>query len=251
MIRFLDENFDKAKAQIKATIQADVRAELVHLMKLYRKFVIGRGDSVTKPTGVLTTATKGSYAPSEPLNLPRWAPRGAKYLRHKTWNRKNRGWFAYDGYMKGAFTPLRDQWSGVNNSGGGGVFATRGSDETKFETLFGPVSVEVIRNNSGWGIDTSASIGPTGQHVKRQMATIRVRALGDLSLSMLKTGSGYNAGLMGLVARQDLGLSYRLGNAWKYRPSLEPFLAFFLERSIGQAVTERLRRGSLTKTLFR
>lgn len=240
LVSYIEDNFDAAKRNIADAFERDVRAELVHLTKLFRKFIIGASGANPKARGNLTTVSKGTYNPSTSLQskLPPWTPRGAAYLRDKQSIVGHKNWFDYDGVLGKAFA--------AENLGGGNYLGS-----TVFEDMFGPVSVQVLRNNAQTGTDVGAKLKTGKGKAKLQLGTVRVRALGSVSLQMLQASSSYNTGLMSLVHAYDPEVGHRLGNAWNYRPTLEPFLEFFLERSIPQAVTERIRKGVIGGNLFR
>lgn len=252
-IAFADGTFEQARTQIAQRIEQDVRSELIHITKLFRRYIIGIPGSKSGPTGILSTVSKGTYNPTASIkdSIPRWTPLRTPYANYKQSIGLGNKWFQYDGDLGRTFKPLGGD--GASGTGGGGDFTTlNGQFQTVFEDIFGPIQVQILRNNRAWGTNTGAGlIVGKGRKFKMQLGTIRVKALGSLTPGMLKPSNDFNAPLMGLVERYDPMLSYRLGNRWRYRPSLEPFLSFFLERSIPQAVTERLRRGVLSATLFR
>jgi hypothetical protein len=94
---------------------------------------------------------------------------------------------------------------------------------------------------------------PDGRKAQVQLGTVRVRALGKLTDSMIHhTGDDPNKALLDLIVgsgNRAVALHLR-GGRGRYRPALEPYLRFFLERAIPQAVTERIRKGA-AGSLFR
>jgi hypothetical protein len=257
--QFTEKTFEEAKVVLRNQIAADVRNELIHIEALFRKFVIGAAGSKSTATGTLDTVTRGGPGPKQPLGLPRWAPRGATYLEDKKSFTGSKAWFDNSGgggWYPGAGT-LRDffkpEASGqVSAVGGGGSFPGNAT-ETVFEEMFGKISVVVIRNNRG-NASTAPIISAKGGAKKYQvqLATVRVRAFGSITDSMLNVSGAYNEGLMGRVRAYDPAIAFRLGGrATKYRPTLEPFLKFFQQKSIEHAVTARISKGELTRSLFR
>lgn len=73
---------------------------------------------------------------------------------------------------------------------------------------------------------------------------VKVEALGKVTIPMLQRQSAHS-GLMALVAQHSEEMAHRLGgrNPEKYRPTLEPFLEFFLTKSMRYAVQQRINNG--------
>jgi hypothetical protein len=258
---FTEKTFKAAKERLGNQISKDVRAELIHLQALYRRYIIGAAGSKSKPRGTLDTISKGDGAPRADLAgmLPSWAPRGAAYLETKKGFIGNIGWFDntgwadnnyLGGYLRAKFKP--EELGGQRNAaGGGGAFGDAGQ-KTMWESMFGPISVQVLRNRRGSLTEAPTLRTKAAKKLQIQLATIRVRALGSLTTTMLNAFGGFNDQLMNRVRSYDPDLAYRLGGRRnKYRPTLEPFLKFYLEKSIPQALESRLKKGDLTKTLFR
>lgn len=257
-VKYTEDTFEEAKKSLSARIERDIRAELTHLAALYRRYIIGAAGSRNRPQGTLDTVAKGSGAPKASLYnmLPSWAPRGSTYLEdkrsfigNKGWfdNTGAEGWYSDAGYLRKAFAPVGG--AGAGPSGGGGRFD---GTTTLFESMFGPISVQVLRNNRGVGSNVGVLRSGSGKRMKLQLASIRVRALGQLTPNMMNATGVYNHGLMSLVRAYDPALAFRLGGReTHYRPSLEPFLKFFMEQSMGHALTQRIEKGDLQKTLFR
>lgn len=249
---------------LQDSIERNVRAELEYIHKMFFKYVIGAPRTQRKLRGTLTARAKSSEGrPSlnlGSLNL-RWAPRSERYLNRKVLDGSSKKWFAYKGGLAEAFLPT---------PGAGGI--------TLFEEIFGPVTVTIRRNLKKWGLAKgnmssgvmtqsggstrgSSTIMPSqrqmGQNtntkpedVKMMLGTISVRALGSLNPGAVSRESLYGAG--GAVRAWDDEAATKLaGRKATYRPALEPFLDFFLERSLAHAASERLRRGVLTSSLSR
>jgi hypothetical protein len=257
-IQFANDNWEKSKKQLREAIRADVMAEMTYVAGQFRRNVIGAPGAQKGLVGRLTTRSKGPDQPSENLaSLPRWAPRDARYLKrkqarpphgagHDNWF-DNTGWTPASGKPGGTlkkFFAAREgeSVSGATvNVGSGGVF----------EELFGGVSVEILRDRSG-----AAPAGGTMRidgrgHMQIQLATIRVRALGQLTDAMLKVGDTSNRALLDQVAKTDPDVALRLrGGRGRYRPTMEPYLAFFLRRALPYAVQQRIARGVTSGRLF-
>lgn len=251
-IAFAEANWEAAKRELAVAVERDVRAELVYLAGQFRRNVIGAPGQQRGLVGTLTTKARGGTPPTKSLgSLPRWAPRTARYLEekkvfagHQNWF-DNTGWEPDGGTLKGFFASNK-----VVTAGGGEVNVGSGGI---LEDIFGGISAQVLRNNRGWGVNQGTmKINGNGTKAQLQLATIRVRALGRLTQSMLRISDQPNHGLLGAIAREDPNVALHLrGGRGRYRPALEPYLAFFLERAIPQAVTQRITKGTASGRLFR
>lgn len=254
-IQYAEDTWDQLKKNLRVDIANDVRRELSHMAQLYRRHIIGAGPRRSGPSGTLATVTKGEDAPTRPIRegLPSWAPRNARYLErkndaigHKNWfdntgwepesiSKKGVPWPDRGGYLKAAFA---SGTRGGNQSGsrGGGIF----------EDMFGPIGVRIVRNNLATTADATLKTAK-GRNLKLQIASIYVTALGRIDRSMLNPSASGNPGLMNLVGNYDPLLAVRLGPRRNgvYRPTLEPFLDFFLERALPHAVSRRIEKGTL------
>jgi len=246
-LSYAEESFDEFKKELSATIKRDAEAELTHMARLYRKYIIGTSGYKSGPSGTLTALAKGPPSPpsrSLASLTPPWVPRSTSYLQRKKAGGAGVKWFDNSGwntggYLKAAFQPER-LWGGVFGDGGG-----------IFSDMFGGISVEIIRNLKGTGT-LSGGLAGRGTAVNTQLATIRVRALGKITNSMLNaTTSAGNPALIGLVEAYDEQMAARLGGPkGRYRPTLEPFLKFYLQQSLPHAVSARVAKGT-QGTLFR
>lgn len=238
-----DAEYKNVVVRIQNSFQRDAKQELVHLMALFRRHIIGAAAGSNKPGGTLTFA----LGPSETdvgfdddnfdiaQSLPAWAPRGAKYLK---WKRKH---------------GLSQTWFKAR-----GVLDKQARAETMLES-FGPIRVSVIRNLKAAPARSFHAGGDV--HSRINIATVRVFAMANITPAMLpalRTGSPTamnsdrgNPGLMGLLSRTAPDLAYRLGrrsgmeSGKRYRPTLEPFLAFYLTRSLPNALALRLQNRRL------
>lgn len=238
-IRFADGEYRRIKEELEKGVANDVRRELVNMASLYRRHIIGANASTNKPAGVLRNVVGDVERLPLASVLPAWAPRSAEeYLERKIRNGGTAAWFDTRGWRK--------------RSQAGLLF--RESRADTWETMFGPISVRFNRDNAA---PNPATIFNTGNHVNVQIGTLRVYALGKITPNMLPgLAGGYvgmasdsgNPGLMGLVKNYDRALwgrlSRRSAGTKRYRPTLEPFLGFFLSRAIPQAVKSRIQRST-------
>jgi len=255
LVEVLNDNWEHFKSDLSHQIASDVHRELNHLAADFRHHIIGLTDRQKRPSGMLTTVAKGPDRPEQSLAAAYgqdWIPRSAKYLKYKKGIIKHTRWFLFDGYLDSKFKGEYIQGANTDSvgRGSGGEFDPGGGI---FEDLFGPVSVQVIRNRTNWGLNPGGSVTNTmgsKAKFKVKLATVRVRALGSITDAMLHVG-GFNSGLMSLIRRKDEQLANRLGGRYHYRPTLEPFLEFFLQRALPHAVSERIRKGTLGTSIIR
>lgn len=253
----LNDNWEDFKADLSSQIRSDVAAELNHLASDFRFHVIGLTSRQNRPSGFLTTVAKGAGQPQMSLSAAYgqdWLSRSDKYL---DWKKKTAGhtrWFDQGGYLRSKFRGeyLQGAATSAVGRGSGGEFGPAGGI---FEELFGPVSVQILKNRVNWGLNAGAKIGNSfdarNPKLTAHLATVRVRALGSVTDAMLHVSPVYNAALTGLVKAKDPELAYRLGGRARYRPTLEPFLEFFLHKALPHAVSERIRKGSLGTSILR
>lgn len=256
LVEVLNDNWADFKADLSAQIGADLRRELNSLATQFRYHIIGLSNRQGGPSGMLTTVAKGADRPEMSLSSAlggSWAPRSDKYLRYKKSTVGHTRWFEQTGYLKSKFKGEYVQGASTSRvgAGSGGEYGPAGGI---FEELFGPVSVQIIQNRKNWGLNPGASVSNTmskGAHVQVKLATVRVRALGSVTESMLNVSGAYNGPLINLIRRKDAKMADRLGGRYHYRPTLEPFLEFFLKRALPHAVTERIRNGRIGTSIMR
>lgn len=247
-IQYANETWGAIKTELKLRIASDIRAELLWIQSQFRRQVIGAPGTQRGLIGTIMSRATGGDRPQQSLgSLPRWAPRGARYLEEKRAFTGNTNWFDNTGWEGGQGGTLARFFSGDVTTPNGDVNLSSGGI---LEQIFGGISVDVVRNNREWGV-ASGTIKITGDHTQTQLATIYVRALKFLTPAMLRVGSTPNRALLDQVAKtnRDVALHLR-GGRGVYRPTLEPYLQFFLERSIPQAVSARLAKSNLTSGLF-
>lgn len=259
LVKFVDDNWPQFKKELEAQIRSDVRMELAHIAIEFRKHVIGLEAEASSPTGTVSAVAKGPGRPSFSLDgafAGDWLARSPSYLRYKMKKAGHKRWFDNRGFPGGGylykqFIGTREGLSGAQGQGGSFTFAGG-----VLEDIFGPVRVVVLKNNVLFGADSGFSV--TNAEYKRskvtvKVATVSVSALGSLTESMVQRHGTKNYALLGVIAEQDKELAYRLGGGptGRYRPTLEPFLEFFLQKALPHAVNERLRKGTLGTSIIR
>jgi len=263
LVHVLDDNWNQFKSNLTGQIESDVEFELAHLASDFKRHIMGLGGKSRRPTGTLTSVTKGEGQPSVSLSAAYgqdWIPRSAKYLNWKRKHVHNIRWFNNSGYSKGGL--LRRTFTGDGGEGaspasrgsGGGKGGSFGPSGGFFEDAFGPVSVEIVKNRSRWGLDTGSQFSNAkSSRAKYQIhyATVRVRALGSITDSMMSVSNNFNAPLMTLVRKKSPEVANRLGGRSHYRPTLEPFLEFFLHKALPFAVSRRIQKGTLSSSIIR
>lgn len=251
-LSYAEQNWEQSRKALQDAVASDVRAELVYIARQFRRNVIGAPGSQRGLVGRLDFKAKGGSDTGMTLgSLPRWAPRGARYLEEKKVFAGHQNWFDNSGWEPDGGTLASFFASDTVGTGGGGEVNV-GSGGI-FEDMFGGVSVQVQRNNRGWGINQGTmKLSRDGTKAELQMATIRVRALGKVTEKMLRISETPNDELLAVVRQEDPTVALHLrGGRGRYRPTLEPYLRFFLERSIPHAVTQRIAKGTALGRLFR
>lgn len=255
-VAYADEIWKDASTKLVEQIDKDVRRELVHIAYQYRRYITGLGGT---RSGVLTSAVSGAQPLALSAALPAWAPRNADYLRRKAAGGAGRKWFNNSGWRarrsaNGRYYPV-DPGRLVQEV-----------DANLFEKSFGPVKVSVRRDKKSdvHDADGYISIGKS-RHIKLQVAKVTVQAMPNLTpavLSTLRTGnfSGVaNPAIPAMIRKSGVAFGaeianrlgptsrgrYRKGQHGPYRPTLEPFLGYYLQRSIPAAVDRRIVQGSL------
>lgn len=239
--RYAEDTYKTMARQIEVQLQRDIRRELTHLAALFRHHIIG--SKRDRPRGTLDTLS-GSDQLVLASAVPSWAPRSQRYLEYKQRTRHHQDWWSSSGRLSAAMTS--DNWI----------------------SAFGPISVQFRRSSNPAGSSRQFGAGPAQAkegfnpaRVRVQVGTLRVQALTNITPSMLPgLASGNprtpipttpNDGLM-LLVQSGMGddIAYRLGrtsSSGQYRPTLEPFLTFFLTRSVPSAIARRLEIGGLAR----
>jgi len=238
---YAEDNFRTMARTIETQVQRDIRRELTHLVALFRRHIIGAKTG--KPAGKLDILSDPGYASMAiSTAVPSWAARSPLYLQYKGNNR----WWDHTGRLSSAMTT--DNWI----------------------SAFGPILVNFRRSkksnpviNVFGGTHGPAREGQNPVRLKIEVGTLSVSALTNITPEMLPglatdrpetiiPTSRTNDPLM-LMVQTGMGddIAYRLGrlsaesSGRQYRPTLEPFLTFFLTRSVPAAVAKRLETGRL------
>ena len=251
-LSYAEQNWEQSKRALADALERDVRAELAHTAGHFRRNVIGAPGNQRGLVGTLTTVSKGGSQPRVSLgSLPRWAPRGARYLEEKKVFAGHDNWFDNSGWEPDGGTLASFFASDKIDTGGGGTVNV-GSGGI-LEDIFGGISVQIQRNNRGWGVNQGTmKLSKDGTKAELQLATVRVRALGKVTEAMMRISDQPNRPLLDAIGREDPEVALHLrGGRGRYRPTLEPYLRFFLEQAIPQAVTQRIAKGTALGRLFR
>lgn len=251
---YADNAYDDARKTLEQRVEQDVRAELIHLARLFRRHIVGAAGTKSSPTGMLDTVTKGDQPPVMPLSagLPVWASRDAEYLRQKRNATGGIQWFDNRRWRTRRGQSYRPKKVGL-------LFQEMRADT--WETMFGPISVRFFRNRNPSATASNTMTMSKERKMKVQIGSLRVRALGRITPAMLpgftsgtvRANASGNPALMGLIGAYDRDLAYRMGTMKNgiYRPTLEPFLGFFLTRALPHAVTQRIKKGTLRSVVRR
>lgn len=245
--------WDTISGKIRSRIIRDGNREISAIAQQYKRYIVGANGANRGVTGKLESAAGDEFGlpVSQRLSLT-WADRDKDYLRRKAREKGHTRWFEYGGGLKsGVKNPVNQQ---LQNAMGRTATWTR---------AFGPVGVRVTRKSQalqGSGFERSLmDVGPStmkGDTARLSIATVTVTAFGRITPQMLAglggTPSsvypdGRDTGLIGLLPSS---IAYRLGGNRRtvpYRATLEPFLEFFLTRSLPHAVSRRLEQGLLAR----
>lgn len=256
---YADDMWETAKATLGERIRMDVERELVHTAYLFRRHITQLGGS---RSGVLTSAVGGAQPLALSSALPPWAPRNAVYLERKSAAGVGKRWFNNTGWKQ-----RRGQSAEYPRDPGRLV---QEINSGLFERAYGPIKVSIVRNNKALPKDANGFVElGKKRHMNIQVASVRVSALGRITpgvLPTLRTGnfSGvenpaiprmiYSSGVpYAAQIAERLGPTsrgrYAPGQTGVYRPTLEPFLGYFLTRSIPAAVGKRITQGGLGRVV--
>lgn len=255
---YSDGLYNKLKQDIGSRMKADIQRELNHMSRMFMGSVIGIAGLNRGPTGRMTSVAPKAEGFSQSLSVSPnmfggWTRRSSKYLRwrqRKDWKSKterhksDRGidppWFRRNSpsvldKMKSAGT-----WTGAY-----GGFAVGINRHTSFST-----SDPAARAYDGARIPgTRGGVGKVG------VATIRVDAMSRITPDMLPALAGGGLGdfganprRSGLLSKLGSDVANRLGgdpqgNRVPFRPTIQPFLGFFLTRQVPNAVLKRITQG--------
>jgi hypothetical protein len=264
-LQYAEGMYDEVRKDVQFQLEKDLRAELWHIGSLFRRHIIGYSGRRSQPSGYIDTVTKGSGAPPRMTiasALPPWAPRNAKYLKTKRLAVGHIRWFDNTGWNSETldlrYARRRNK---VGDSYDDAGLLKESFTYDAWETLFGPISVQFRRARKLQPTDAVGGIAIKGKKMRVQIGTIYVRALGKITPAMLpgftsgtiRASASGNPGLMGVIAETDPRLAYRLGTMRNnvYRPTLEPFLGYYLTKSLPWAVQRRIEKGNLGSITIR
>jgi hypothetical protein len=241
--RYADDTYKDYVNRIQTQLQRDIRKELVHMAALFRAHITGAPAGADGPAGKLTTVAEDDrfgYPLSIRSTMTPWAARSKQYLSEMKGDKK---WFSRSGLMRESGTA--DNW--INT--------------------FGPIRVTFKRDKaSSAAANVPGSAAPStfkvssASHVRIAVGTISVFALTHITPAMLPglasadpevpLPASRNDALIGLFGDRT-PLAYRFGrlsskeSGQRYRPTLEPFLTYFLTNAVPAAVRSRLRDGTI------
>lgn len=249
-IKMVDESFARIKQTIANGFIRDAKRELAYLTALYQRHIPTTQAGSRKPSGMLgyilgesDTGVGDDAGMDIASTLPDWAPRSPDYLAEK----KRKGWSS--------------NWFRARGD------LTRSMRSDPLLQAYGPIRVSVIRDReatealSRGNFNTSVLTLGGGSHFRRNVATIRIYAMEQITPSMLPalaTGNpetensdspSRGARFLAPLRAGSPELAHRLGrlsySTHSYRPTLEPYLAWFLTRSIPNALALALTRGRM------
>lgn len=244
---------DSLRSKVVKSLERELHAEFKHVVAEYSQYIIGADD---QPFGRISTRD-GNDAVGLGSVLPKWAPYSDSYRERKLRTVHHLRRFIFDGFM-----------------------AEKMSDPEVWKKQLGPIKVTFNTDGAIHGKRTRGSqviAGRTRRDFKAiprdrssdiryyTIGKIEVEALGNITPAMLPalaTGElqaslSKPTGLIDLFRsvkeegsprnrrgqfRTRSTLAHRLGGKGPYRPTLEPFLGFFLTRSIPTALNNRLSK---------
>lgn len=243
-----EEDFKAVKEVIAKSFRTDAQRELGWMATLFRRHITGAPGSGKGPKGDFTYAISDDgdapfsnddayFGIGDSLPENGWADRTESYLRYK----KKRGWSQAWFKASGSLQPS------INAD--------------FFSSSFGGIRITIKRNlkakPSLQGRRLRTNFVSAHDRIHLNIATIRVFALEKVTPGMLpalasgrpdttNNGDGRTNGLLSLVAaggNEEAALKLGGRRSTPYRPTLEPFLAFYLTRSIPHAVGTRINEG--------
>lgn len=252
-IEAAEDAWQTIERSIKAKILKDANREVSAVAQQYRQLIIGATGARQGVSGTIKGAAQTAFgserAPEQRFQLD-WDARSVNYLRRKFKDKGHLRWFEYGGGLKG----------GVRNPVNQQLQNAMGKASTWLRA-FGPIGIRVTRRSqslkeSGFRNNLDTGVRGGGGVIRLSVATVTVTAFGRITPTMLPAMSpgGISAGApdgrdTGLIGLFPASIAYRLGGSREhvpYRPTLEPFLGFFLTRSLPNAVMRRLQDGLLS-----
>jgi hypothetical protein len=230
---------------IESQIQTDVQRELDNMARLLMSHVVGVSGRNSGPTGALGTVAPESEEMRDlglqvknvslrGLVRDGWTPRSPYYLKWRSRHDGNTAWFRR--HSPGRLDALRSGQTWSAAFGGIAVTVLKHTDLNQGEQSFNMLKLPYGNPGTRIGI-----------------ATIRVAAMSRITPEMLPALAGGSLGNFGSNP-QHAGLLSMLGDpiAWRlggdpirvpFRPTIQPFLGFFLTRALPNAVARRIEQG--------
>lgn len=238
---YSERMWELLKSQVSSRMHADIDRELDHMAKMFMLGVVGIAGRNRGPSGQLTTVAPQSegmagvrpfsHIPVRSLTGD-WTRRSPFYLRDRG---GDQAWFRRHG----------------------GVLDKLSSAKT-WTNAFGGVTVSMNKHTSMDANDPAAKAHTPmrGTYAGQELfgvATIRVDAMRHITPAMLPAVGGGGMGQFGSNPRGS-GLLALLGEraAWRlggnpvtvpFRPTIQPFLGYFLTRQMPNAVMKRIEQG--------
>lgn len=217
--------------KLRANIQRDfvpvVERELQNMARDVARLGVGLANPNNPPPGVLSiTGRISKYSTNTaPMNIGSmtgtWAVRTKSYMKRKVKKYRTRKWFKNTGR-------LQDQLKNVGT----------------YRSAYGPIRVQFIPTSiTGNTGGTVSSLGRSGGGQSRNImiGRLEVTAFRRLSMSDLPmpgSQATYNERLMSPLA--DSVERKLTGKKGKYRPVIEPFMSYYMQRKIPNAVFLKL-----------
>lgn len=255
---YAEDSFREMAGRLEVQLRRDIMRELRHMAALFQRHIIGAAPSSSHPAGYLDTVApswEGVYdRVAIRASVPAWAARSHQYLRDKKRVIGHQRWWESHGTLAKAMTT--DNWI---SSFGPIHVEFRRSHKAQLTTpnTAAPGQRSTARNNYA-----TVFGGTNNGHVKVVVGTVRVVALTNITPQMLpalrsgdpttlNSDRGNDSLMLMVQAGMGDDVAYRLGrlsskeSGMRYRPTLEPFLAFFLTRAVPNAIADRISSGRL------
>jgi hypothetical protein len=236
---YSDEYYDLLKTHIESQVKVDIQRELDNMARLFMLHVVGIAGRNRGPTGTLKTVSpKAGLMAGIPTQASLkslagdWPRRSPDYINWRLRHGGTDEWFHRQGH----------------------VLSALGSSKT-WSAAFGGIAVSLSRHtkNSIRNLNLIQHNLPVGKKERTGIATLRVVAMNHITPGMLPALGGAGLGDYGSSPRKS-GLLKMLGDpiAWRlggnpitvpFRPTIQPFLGFFLTRAMPNAVARRIEQG--------
>lgn len=214
ILRFADGKKSQIKELVSRRIRKDVDTEIDHAARQYGRFALGGAGRVQGPqSGTQTTAVRSAESEDTTGRMGGWHPRGKEYLARKRRRSGHIKWFVTTGKTRQALS-------------GKGVW----------QAIYGGTKVRVtIHSETNREVGQAFAQRGTG-YLRTTLATINVGALPQLSAQFGNVGRK--------LWQYDEDLAHHvLGRRKYYRPTMEPFLKFVVNKAVPEAVGRRMAAG--------